>query len=307
MPGPLPGPKDTPLAHAFAHLGNAAEAVRQAAAHVECAKNLVWGAKDRLGDEDPGYPEPKPEPKTLAIPHFEAKDEATLKRNIMKFKRARTGLAAGEGRSKDGRPGDGKWRAGVRATDAHIPSLPDLRDLSHVQVLSRMKVWKGGFHIGKSRDLSKVDRVDIHCSDSGRGGKKRKGATPGDIDKWNREAGLGGMAYNGVIDGDAVFWEGRPFNKVGAHCKGQNTRSLGICVVGTMSASKSWGGPLGFSRNQIETLVVLLRELEMSKSLPNFHGDADQIWGHRDFLRPGVKECPYFDVGTTILPLLEGI
>ena len=200
----------------------------------------------------------------------------------------------GTGRSKSGRPGDGKWRAGVRAADARITATG--HRYPGIMVYKQVKDWPGlDCDKGRRRKVETVNKVIVHNSASGRK------TTPVQIDKWNREAGSLCAGYHFFIDGKAVVWRLRPLWRVGAHCKGHNSRSVGICLAGTTDRRRAWGGPLGFSRDQIEMLGGLI--MGLPEGLPNFHVHEDQVWGHRDF-NPKGKDCPRFDVGTCLLPLL---
>lgn len=66
-------------------------------------------------------------------------------------------------------------------------------------------------------------------------------STPGEeIDRLHRAKGWDGIGYHFYIhqkDGEWVVFEGRPIDKVGAHCKGHNSRSIGVCVGGNYVAS----------------------------------------------------------------------
>ena len=56
-----------------------------------------------------------------------------------------------------------------------------------------------------------------------------------DIDRWHREKGWLGCGYHKVIRRDGTVEDGRPMNKAGAHVRGINRQSIGICLAGGMS------------------------------------------------------------------------
>ncbi len=99
--------------------------------------------------------------------------------------------------------------------------------------------------------------------------------------------GWSDVGYHWVIRRDGFIEEGRPPSRVGAHVKGYNTHSLGICLVGGVSTPH--GSPdANFTRAQYGALEVLLDEQLW------LHKNAI-VYGHRDF--PGVtKACPSFNV-----------
>jgi N-acetylmuramoyl-L-alanine amidase len=73
-------------------------------------------------------------------------------------------------------------------------------------------------------------------------------------------------------------------DKYGAHVKGHNYDSIGICYVGGMSRDMSeWEDTR--TEEQKDSLVLLL------KTLMKMH-DKAKIYGHRDF---STKKCPSFD------------
>ena len=73
-------------------------------------------------------------------------------------------------------------------------------------------------------------------------------------------------------------------DKYGAHVKGHNYDSLGICYIGGMDKEmKTWEDTR--TDQQKESLILLL------KTLKKFHPEA-VVYGHRDF---SSKDCPSFD------------
>ena len=76
-------------------------------------------------------------------------------------------------------------------------------------------------------------------------------------------------------------------DKVGAHCKGHNTNSIGVCYIGGVKNDGKTPKDTRTSE-QIASLLTLLRFLKL------LHPDAS-IYGHRDFAN---KACPSFDATT---------
>lgn len=119
-------------------------------------------------------------------------------------------------------------------------------------------------------------------------------ATPEDMDigaeeirRWHLKRGWLDIGYHAVIKRDGAVELGRPLDHPGAHARGYNHLSLGICLIGgTESDGKT--PEANYTHAQWDALESLLRTL-LEK-----HPDAEVI-GHRDL--PNVnKACPCFDV-----------
>lgn len=129
-------------------------------------------------------------------------------------------------------------------------------------------------------EMRKIDKIIIHCAD-----------TPPDmdigfveIDEWHHANGWMSptgisCGYHYIIRRDGRLEIGRPETEIGAHCKGQNRHSVGVCMVGGKGGcnftAKQWG--------ELHRLIV---------SLSSKHHTAS-VHGHNEF---SSKECPTFDV-----------
>lgn len=51
------------------------------------------------------------------------------------------------------------------------------------------------------------------------------------IREWHLERGFSDVGYHFVVNIEGVF-VGRPLDRMGAHCKGNNSHSIGICICG---------------------------------------------------------------------------
>lgn len=101
-----------------------------------------------------------------------------------------------------------------------------------------------------------MDSIIIHCSAT------RQGADFGaaDIARWHRQRGFRDIGYHYVIRLDGTLEKGRPIEQAGAHCKGWNAASIGICYIGGLDAD----GKSADTRTpeQKETLKKLVKELQ---------------------------------------------
>ena len=105
------------------------------------------------------------------------------------------------------------------------------------------------------------------------------------IDRWHRERGWLKIGYHYVISRDGSIEIGRNEDTVGAHAKGYNSTSIGICLVGGMSED---GEPV--SNFTEEQLLMLTRLVD---GLKTKYPDSKVI-GHNNV---SSKTCPNFDVG----------
>ena len=104
-----------------------------------------------------------------------------------------------------------------------------------------------------------------------------------DIRDWHVNGnGWSDVGYHFVIKLDGTIQKGRPLEKTGAHCKGHNRGTVGICYIG--GGIKD--GKDTRTEEQKESLDLLLRDLIKD------HGIL-KISGHNEY---STKKCPGFDV-----------
>lgn len=143
--------------------------------------------------------------------------------------------------------------------------------------------------------MKKIDTIVIHCS-----------ATPegldfhaSDIDRWHREQGFKMIGYNYVIDLDGTIEAGRPITMIGAHCKGWNNRSIGICYIGGVD---KFGNP-----KDTRTLKQKEAMHKLVENLMDAYPSINLVIGHRDTSpdlngdgvitsNEWIKACPCFDI-----------
>lgn len=144
------------------------------------------------------------------------------------------------------------------------------------------------------RMMRKIDSVIVHCSAT----KAGQDFTAEDIDRWHRERGFKGIGYHYIICLNGKIEKGRDILLPGAHCKGWNERSIGICYIGGLDEN---GHPADTRTNaQKRVLFQLIMDLQKEY-------DILQVMGHRD-TSPDlngdgiieayeyVKSCPCFNV-----------
>ena len=105
-----------------------------------------------------------------------------------------------------------------------------------------------------------------------------------EIRDWHLQRGWRDVGYHFVIRRDGTVEDGRPLHQEGAHARGENADSIGICLIGGKHASRD-GADANFTAAQWRALDRLCRDLLLQ------HPGA-QISGHRDWLP---TKCPGFD------------
>jgi N-acetyl-anhydromuramyl-L-alanine amidase AmpD len=106
-----------------------------------------------------------------------------------------------------------------------------------------------------------------------------------EIDSWHKERGWSKIGYHDVIRRDGTLEFGRAENEVGAHARGYNSISVGICMVGGVDNSNKPKN--NFTQKQFKTLK---RSITFYKILfPEV-----SIIAHYD-VNPD-KACPSFNV-----------
>lgn len=77
--------------------------------------------------------------------------------------------------------------------------------------------------------MRKINEIIVHCSAN----EPWSGATFDSIKDYHiNERRYKDIGYHYVIDEKGTIHVGRPLRDVGAHCKGHNSRSIGICYIG---------------------------------------------------------------------------
>ena len=142
--------------------------------------------------------------------------------------------------------------------------------------------------------MRNIDSIIVHCSAT----KAGQDFTAADIDCWHRERGFNGIGYHYVIRLDGKLEKGRDVSLAGAHCRGWNERSVGICYIGGLDEN---GRPADTRTNaQKRVLYQIIMDLQREYNIL-------QVLGHRDtspdlngdgVIEPYeyVKACPCFDV-----------
>lgn len=129
--------------------------------------------------------------------------------------------------------------------------------------------------------MRKINKIIIHCSATPEG----REVSVREIDSWHRQQGYNGIGYHYLIGLDGSVNAGRPEANIGAHCRGHNKDSIGVCYVGGCDAKMK---PKDTRTPQQRTALRRLAA-ELQGRYP-----GATLHGHNEF---AAKACPSFDVG----------
>lgn len=142
--------------------------------------------------------------------------------------------------------------------------------------------------------MREINLIVVHCSAT----RADRDFTENDLEVCHRHRGFNGAGYHFYVRKDGSIKNTRPIERPGAHARGYNACSIGICYEGGLDARYRPADTR--TDRQKHSLRVLIRTL-----LLDYPGC--RVCGHRD-LSPDrnadgrispeewVKECPCFDV-----------
>ncbi|NBR02481.1 MAG: hypothetical protein EBT94_05060 [Alphaproteobacteria bacterium] len=122
-------------------------------------------------------------------------------------------------------------------------------------------------------DSDAIELLVVHCSDT----PDDEPLRARDIQAMHLGFGWDGIGYHRVIGRDGLCEAGRPEYWRGAHVRGVNDRSLGVCLIGRHN----------FTAAQMDSLAALLAEWQQRYP-------QARVVGHRDAVETH-KTCPNFD------------
>ena len=136
---------------------------------------------------------------------------------------------------------------------------------------------------GGARGESEIKWIVIHCSATKLSQNFTKAKLWASHVKGN---GWSDIGYHYYITKDGKLHTCRPEEKVGAHVKGFNQKSIGICYEGGIAEDGK--------HEDTRTAEQLVTMHNLLVSLKQKYPDAE-IVGHRDLLQFRTKDCPCFD------------
>lgn len=121
-----------------------------------------------------------------------------------------------------------------------------------------------------------INSFVVHCADT----PASMDIGAAEITDWHTQRGWSDIGYHFVIRRDGTVEEGREIERPGAHVRGHNSDTIGICLVGGK-------GGFNFTIAQIDALRILKIQLEQRFGSKPWVGHTDLDSG---------KTCPNFDV-----------
>lgn len=143
--------------------------------------------------------------------------------------------------------------------------------------------------------MRELEMIVIHCSAT----MKSTDYTVERLKRDHLARGFNDIGYHFYITKDGKVHECRPLEKIGAHAKGYNAKSIGICYEGGLDES----GKACDTRTEAQKSAIKELVGELAGKYPSIF----QICGHRD-LSPDangngiiepfewIKSCPCYDV-----------
>lgn len=146
--------------------------------------------------------------------------------------------------------------------------------------------------------MREINLIVIHCTAT----RQQVDYSVDTIRQWHKARGFRDIGYHFLIALDGTIQKGRPMEQSGAHAKGYNSNSIGICYVGGLSHENK-----PKDTRTVAQLHALRRIVETLKIIYNI----TEVVGHRDLSvdlnGDGVisqdewmKACPCFDVKTEL-------
>lgn len=162
-----------------------------------------------------------------------------------------------------------------------------------------------------------IDTIVIHCAATPNG----KAFTAEQLDAMHKERNfkrdtqaarnfnptLKCLGYHFVIERDGTIRTGRGLEENGAHVQGNNSKTIGICMVGTDKFSKAQWLALRECLINLASKILGRTIMTADSMLQSFSNAGINIKGHRDYSpdlngngkierNEWVKICPGFDV-----------
>lgn len=139
----------------------------------------------------------------------------------------------------------------------------------------------------------KYEGIVIHCSAT----KETSDFSLADLKRSHLARGWSDVGYHFYITKDGVVHRGRPIDRMGAHVRGFNRNTVGVCYEGGLDAN----GKAKDTRTMAQQSSMLTLLKSLTQVFP-----IEYIKGHRDYSpdldgdgkiesHEWMKQCPCFD------------
>lgn len=130
--------------------------------------------------------------------------------------------------------------------------------------------------------MREINKIILHCSATKEGQYYDKTH----IKQWHLQRGFTDIGYHYIILLDGSIQDARDIRTIGAHCKGQNAKSIGICYIGGLDSNGN--GKDTRTEEQRQSLFNLIDDLLIAYDLT-----IDDVYCHYQFAK---KLCPCFKI-----------
>lgn len=131
--------------------------------------------------------------------------------------------------------------------------------------------------------MRQIKEIILHCSAT----PENRDIKAKDIREWHiNENGWKDIGYHYIIDIDGTVENGRPVEQPGAHTKGHNENSIGICYIG--GCDKNMKSKDTRTPEQMDALLDLVYVL-----CEQYHLTIENIHCHNEY---SDKNCPSFTI-----------
>lgn len=159
-----------------------------------------------------------------------------------------------------------------------------MKEIKNEEMKTRVEIEKMVEKLNFDAGGRCIEEIILHCSATPEG----RNVGVEEIRRWHVKGnGWRDVGYHFVVRLDGSVEAGRPLREAGAHCRGHNARSVGVCYVGGLAGA---GGEGGACDTRTPEQRVALRLL-VGRLRREFEGAT--VHGHCEF---AAKACPCFDV-----------
>jgi len=137
--------------------------------------------------------------------------------------------------------------------------------------------------------MRELKRIILHCSATREEWMEDAGleAQVEEIRRWHVEGrGWSDIGYHFLIGRDGEYAVGRPLERIGAHVRGHNRDSIGVCLIGGHGSASTDSFHDNFTEEQLASVEDLVSVTRMLLGPLSFHG-------HNEY---AAKACPGFRV-----------
>ena len=138
-----------------------------------------------------------------------------------------------------------------------------------------------GDYLLETGRMRSIEKIIVHCAAT----REWQDINTDTIRDWHLKRGWSDIGYHYVIELDGTIGIGRPIERSGAHTKGLNSNSIGVCYIGGVETDGKTPKDTLHGK-QLESMENLLRGLMAEFPEATLHG-------HNEF---AAKACPSFVV-----------